>query len=334
MGDACEESSGAASGEGTVRHDRTWLGGLLPMGRFAFDLSAEDPPTGNLVYRIKRELTVEMEFQSGGAAGPIGYVEVIDGTIYASGRGRMSGKIALLGQDVPAPAEPEAFRSGTKYWGWCLIAQDAPPHLELRLYTPGATHRLTTVKGSKSNSDNRLAPCSSPPLLLFSGPVISGGITIQSSDPIEFDIVNEDGTTPTPAPAGFVSAKEVFFVGDGGSGRPDSLIYRVTLSNLSTTDTATNVVIRDSVGPNNAIIACRAIVASVKPAASSAAPTTCTLGDRGWEWTVGDLPPSSQVELYFRAEALGLGADVNRVRVEADQAVSPYVDDEATTVTP
>jgi uncharacterized repeat protein (TIGR01451 family) len=155
------------------------------------------------------------------------------------------------------------------------------------------------------------------------------------SAPIEFDITNEDGTTPTPAPAGFQSQKEVFAVGDGGSARPDSLVYRVAVSNLSTTDTATNVVIRDSVAPNSNIVACREIVASVKPAVSSAAPTTCTLGDRGWEWTVGDLPPSSQVELYFRAEALDLGADVNRVRVTYDQLPAPeIVDDEATTVAP
>ena len=210
-------------------------------------------------------------------------------------------------------------------WGWCLIARDDPrgDHFELRLYAPGATHWGR-------------APCSSPPLLLFSGPVVSGGITILSSGLIEFDITNDDGTTPTPAPAGFVSTKEVFQVGDGGAARPDSLVYKVTVSNLSTTDTATNVVIRDSVGPNNNIIACRAIVASVKPAASSAPPTTCTLGDRGWVWTVGDLPPSSQVELYFRAQALDLGggADVNRVRLTADQAANPMVDDEPTTVAP
>jgi uncharacterized repeat protein (TIGR01451 family) len=149
---------------------------------------------------------------------------------------------------------------------------------------------------------------------------------------VESDISNEDGTTPTPPPAGFTSAKEIFRVGDGGPARPDSLVYEVIVRNQSTTFTATNVVVRDSVSPNLNIIACRAIILAEKPAASGAAPATCTLGDRGWVWNVGSLPPSSQVRIYFRAEALAPGDDVNRVRLTADQLINPAVDNEPTSI--
>ena len=105
---------------------------------------------------------------------------------------------------------------------------------------------------------------------------------------VEFDITNEDGTTPTPPPAGFNSNKEIFRVGDGGAARPDSLIYQVIVRNRSQTFTATNVVIRDSVSPNLNIIACRATVLAIVPLATLLSHATESVAAKTGD-TVGGL---------------------------------------------
>ncbi len=113
-GDACEESHGRATGRGTNRHA---AGSNQPgaAGLFKLEFQAQGPPTGTLRYEVRAFGQL--------LADAVGYLEVTDGRIYASGIGRWNG---LPGR------------------GWCLVARDGgrlrSDQLELRIYAPGDAH--------------------------------------------------------------------------------------------------------------------------------------------------------------------------------------------------
>lgn len=161
---------------------------------------------------------------------------------------------------------------------------------------------------------------------------------------IEMDVQNDDGLIVSDTDE-FSGDKEIFSVGDG-AGTNNELIYRVVVTNQSTTLSATGVSVTDVVAPTSSIISCNAVLATTPgdPAfgitAGSANPTTGTTGGctsfgdgtEGFVWTIGTLPPGGQAIIYFRAEAQNSGNDVNRVLLTADQLTGEIVTDEPTTV--
>jgi uncharacterized repeat protein (TIGR01451 family) len=144
---------------------------------------------------------------------------------------------------------------------------------------------------------------------------------------IELDLSNEDGFRD--AAGVFQSAKEVFRVGDGGTGRENELVYQVVVTNRSTVFAATNVVITDVVAPNSDIIEFRAVITGF-PTRGTVSGTSAD----GFTWTIGTLGPGESAEIQFRAEALLPGDDVNRADLTADQLTGARRDEEPTTVVP
>jgi uncharacterized repeat protein (TIGR01451 family) len=141
---------------------------------------------------------------------------------------------------------------------------------------------------------------------------------------IELDIENEDGTLD--ATGQFQPGKEIFFVGDGGAARPDSLIYELRVTNQSAF-TATDVRIVDLVAPNTGnieYVTDRFVSQGTVTGESSA----------GFTWNIGDLTPGQIATLRFQAEAVRTGDDVNRASLTADQLTGTVVDEEPTTVSP
>lgn len=128
------------------------------------------------------------------------------------------------------------------------------------------------------------------------------------------DVENEDGQLT--AAGSFDPAPEAFRVGE-------SVVYRVVLTNPGFALTDVRVV--DELAPNEGNLAIREIVG--EPSRG-----TATFDDRSLEWTVGDLPSGESAELLFRAEALAVGDDVNRVRIGATQLTGEKIDEEPTRV--
>ncbi|HUP01057.1 MAG TPA: carboxypeptidase regulatory-like domain-containing protein [Gemmatimonadota bacterium] len=207
--------------------------------------------------------------------------------------------------------------------------------------TPGggfvtvATIRVSTP-GIESVFCNRVTVTGTNPAGTLSASDIA---CVTTTVTIELDIQNEDGSID--AGGVFQSAKEVFVVGDGGAARPDSLVYKVTITNQSQF-AATNVVVVDQVAPNTGAIVCRAILATVpagepggggaNPTVGSAGPAACAT--TGFTWNIGTLGAGQAAVIYFRAEALSPQSGVgNRVRLTADQLTGEIVNEEPTTVT-
>ena len=142
---------------------------------------------------------------------------------------------------------------------------------------------------------------------------------------VEFDVTNEDGFRD--AGGVFQSSKEIFNVGDGGTGKENEMIFQVIITNRSTVFTATNVRVVDLVAPNSSIFVWRATITGF-PTLGTVSGTSSA----GFTWTIGTMTPGQSAEIQFRAEALFPGNDFNRVTLTADQISGARVDEEPTTV--
>lgn len=131
------------------------------------------------------------------------------------------------------------------------------------------------------------------------------------------DVSNEDGEISAGT---FNPANDRFEVGHGGAENPTSLVYEISVTNQSG-DPVNDLVATVAVAPHSGILACRGVL-DLGPAVE-ANPTTGLIvgGDctsDGLVWQIGTLDGGESAILYFRAEALEDGDDVNRLSVSAE----------------
>lgn len=141
----------------------------------------------------------------------------------------------------------------------------------------------------------------------------------------EIDIGNEDGTI---GPGGeFSPEKETFRVGDGGASRPDSLAYRLVVTNRNCFP-VDGLRVADRLAPNRGILR----LGEILPGRPTRGAVTAEAG--GFTWDLGTVEPQESVEILFRAEATAAGEDVNRVELTTTDLPGTLVDEEPITVLP
>jgi len=274
----------------------------------------------------------EVEIANAGSANLLNVAvhDTVDAGLFAPGRKLQPGDIAVNTADFPGATltiNPDSFT-------FRVDVPVVPAGLEFIDDDPGSfdgeddLFRVTIPAGVTAGTFcNRVTARSTSPALVETD--ISCVVILPGA--IEFDVSNEDGFRD--AAGVFQSAKEVFFVGDGGAARPNELVYQVIITNRSTVFTATNVRVVDAVGPVSGRVECRAIIAGF-PTTGTTSPAAPACNASGFTWNIGSLGPGVSAEIQFRAEALLPGNDLNRVTLTADQISGSRIDEEPTTVVP
>jgi hypothetical protein len=142
---------------------------------------------------------------------------------------------------------------------------------------------------------------------------------------IEIDFVNEDGAI---VGGQFTAAPEVFHIGDGGSARPDALVFRVLVANRFC-GTTEDVSLTSVTAARSGRLEFREIL----PGFPSRG-TVDSTGVDGFVWTIGTLEPDEEAELLFRAEAVAAGEEVHRVVLEVPGPIGEKVNEEPITIQP
>ncbi len=150
--------------------------------------------------------------------------------------------------------------------------------------------------------------------------------------PVALDISNEDGEI---GGSFFDSAKDHFMIGEGGPQQPNALIYEITVTNNLGTP-AHEVIVTSELAPHSGILGCGELLAQDPAGGSNPNIGSVIIGDDcsspGLFWGIGTLGAGESASLYFRAEALDDGDDVNRVSVTAEGLDSAILIEEPTLV--
>lgn len=136
--------------------------------------------------------------------------------------------------------------------------------------------------------------------------------------PVALDISHEDGAI---GGAFFDSAKDHFVIGEGGAQLPNELVYEIVVTNSLATPVR-EVVVTSELAPSSGILGCAETLAQDPAGGTNPNVGSVIVGDDcsspGLFWAIGTLDPGAAAVLYFRAEALDDGGDVNRVTVTAE----------------
>lgn len=143
---------------------------------------------------------------------------------------------------------------------------------------------------------------------------------------IQVDRESEDGVIG--ADGRFDGAKEMFAVGDGGTGAPQAFVYRVTVLN-NECEPLSDLHVKGTLVEDGGEAHFRGPVAG-SPSMGSVTRTEDTL----FEWSIGSLPPGERAELLIRAEARSPGRVVQRVEAVTPVIPGPLIFEEATEITP
>lgn len=146
---------------------------------------------------------------------------------------------------------------------------------------------------------------------------------------LEIDLVNEDGAV---AGGAFSPEPEVFHVGDGGSVRPDALVYRIVVANHhcgSLGFPLGDSSLTSIVGQRSGIVEFREVLPGF-PSQGSIASSTAS----GFAWSIGTLAPGAEAEIRFRAEAMEAGEDVHRIELTVPQLTGTIVNEEPISILP
>lgn len=150
------------------------------------------------------------------------------------------------------------------------------------------------------------------------GDTAAGPVERRPVPPLELSLSNEDGFIDDAGV--FQSAAEGFEVGAGGDGRTDEFILLLSVTNQSAF-AISDIRVTDEVAPHTGIAVCREIPpsspdGSENPSIGTIDSPDCSAG--GFVWQIGTLNGGELAQLFFRAEALAEGADVNRVALDAE----------------
>ena len=109
-------------------------------------------------------------------------------------------------------------------------------------------------------------------------------------------------------------------MGDGGDGKADAFVFRLSVTNQSAF-AISDIIVVDEIAPHTGIALCREILASTpggidNPSQGTVAGGNCS--PDGFRWEIGTLEGGDSASLFFRAEAVDTGGDVNRVRLGAE----------------
>lgn len=153
------------------------------------------------------------------------------------------------------------------------------------------------------------------------------------STPVSLDIANQDGEIAGNA---FDSAKDGFEVGEGTGALADDLVYEISVTNQLATPVH-DLMVLDQVAPHSGTLACSGVreqepTGAANPSTGIVVGSDCT--SAGFVWEIGTLGGGETASLYFHAEALEEGDDVNRVTVTAEGLSSALVIEEPTLVGP
>lgn len=147
----------------------------------------------------------------------------------------------------------------------------------------------------------------------------SGPVERPPVPPLGLGIFHEDGIF-LPFGGLFVPGANGFQVGDGSEAEPDSFVFRINIYNASAF-AISDVRVTDEIAPHSGIAVCREIPAMTPFGTANPNRGTIVGGNcspDGFVWEIGPLLPGQQALLFFRAEAIDEGGDVNRVRVSAE----------------
>lgn len=152
------------------------------------------------------------------------------------------------------------------------------------------------------------------------GSTTAGPVERPSVPPLALSLSNEDGFVDGSGAFGFFdSAAEGFSVGDGGNGNPSAFVFQISVTNQSSFGIS-DIVVENDIAPHTGIAVCREILVSApdgfdNPSQGTVAGGNCS--PDGFRWEIGTLEGGESASLFFRAEAVDTGGDVNRVRLGA-----------------
>lgn len=153
------------------------------------------------------------------------------------------------------------------------------------------------------------------------GDTAAGPVERPSVPPLELSLSNEDGFIDRSGVFGvFSSAAEGFAVGDGGNGKAEAFVFRLSVTNQSAFGIS-DIIVTDEIAPHTGIAICREVLVSTpdgfdNPSLGTVAGGNCS--PDGFVWEIGILGGGESADLFFRAEAVDGGGDVNRVRLSAE----------------